>query len=185
MTAQPKPKMSVAEFIPWAMSQPKGRYELVRGEVFAQASERARHNIAKLAIARALQDAVKKAGLPCTVFTDGMTVKIDEFTAREPDAAVQCGPKVDLDAVLLEEPLIVVEVISPSSERDDTGSKLLEYFSLSSVQHYLIVDPFKPALIHHARQAGGDIRTQIHTSGQVTLAPPGLEVEVGGVLAGV
>lgn len=182
MTAQSKPKMTVEEFIPWAMAQAQGRYELVSGEVVAMAPERARYNLAKLAVARSLQDAIKTAKLPCTVFTDGMTVKIDKHTAREPDASVQCGAKVDLDSVLVDTPVIVVEVVSPSSERDDTGSKLAEYFSVASIQHYLIVDPFRPALIHHARGEGGAIATRIHVSGSIMIAPPGLELNVVDVL---
>lgn len=175
--------MTVAEFVPWAMAQPRGRYELVGGEVVAEASERARHNLAKLAVARTLQDAVRKAGVPCTVFTDGMTLKIDEFTAREPDAAVQCGIGVDLDSVLLEAPLIVVEVVSPSSERDNTGSKLVEYFSVASIQHYLIVNAQRSAVIHHRRGTGDEIVTRILTDGSAELDPPGLVVPVAEMLA--
>jgi Uma2 family endonuclease len=182
MTALPKHKMTVAEFIPWAMAQSQGRYELVRGEVVAQASERARHNLAKLAAVNALSRAIKKAGLPCTAFTDGMTVRIDDFTAREPDAAVQCGKSIDPDAVLLDAPVIVVEVVSPSSERDDTGAKLSEYFSVPSIQHYLIIDPFRKVVVHHARQTAGDIRTQILSAGTLAMTPPGLAVDVSELL---
>ena len=60
-----------------------------------------------------------------------MTVVIDNDTSREPDAAVQCDVAIDLDSMVLEAPLIVVEVVSPSSERDDTGDKLVEYFSVA------------------------------------------------------
>ena len=74
----PKHKMTVAEFLPWAAAQELGRFELVRGEVVEMAAERARHNIVKLNVARALQDSVRRAGLACTVFTDGITVIIDE-----------------------------------------------------------------------------------------------------------
>ena len=91
--------MTVPEFLVWAAAQPRGRYELVRGEVVAMAPERVRHNLVKLAVARSLSAAVARAGLPCTVFTDGMTVVIDNETSREPDAAVQCnvsiGPRFD------------------------------------------------------------------------------------------
>jgi hypothetical protein len=52
MTAQSKPRMTVAEFLAWAAAQPRGRYGLVRGEVVAMAPERARHNLMKLAVTR-------------------------------------------------------------------------------------------------------------------------------------
>ena len=40
--------MTVQEFLAWAAAQPRGRYELVRGEVVAMAPERALHNLVKL-----------------------------------------------------------------------------------------------------------------------------------------
>ena len=178
MTAQSKPRMTVPEFLAWAIAQPRGRYELVQGEVVAMAPERARHNLVKLAVARALQDAVSCAGLPCTVFTDGMTVVIDQHTAREPDAAVQCGVAIDPNSMTLDAPLIVVEIVSPSSERDDTGRKLVEYFSVPSIRHYLIIHADKKVVVHHARGQAGEIATRILTAGDVDLTPPGLSVPV-------
>ncbi len=146
------------------------------------APERARHNLVKFAVARALDDAIKRAGLPCTVFTDGMTVIIDNETSREPDAAVQCGVAVDLDSMVLQAPLIVVEITSPSSERDDTGDKLVEYFSVPTIQHYLIVNPAKNVVVHHARSDGGTIATRILSDGEVGLTPPGMVVPVADLL---
>jgi Uma2 family endonuclease len=184
MTAQPKQRMTVSEFLVWASAQKRGRYELVRGEVVAMAPERARHNLVKLAVAKALSEAVARANLPCTVFTDGMTVVIDNATSREPDAAVQCDVATDLDSMVLAAPLIVVEVVSPSSERDDTGEKLVEYFSVASIRHYLIVNPFRRVVIHHARDDAGTIVTRIMIDGTIDLTPPGMEVAVGDLLAG-
>ena len=105
-----------------------------------------------------------------------MTVVIDNEYSREPDAAVQCGVATDLNSMILEAPLIVVEVTSPSSERDDTGDKLVEYFSVPSIRHYLIVKPVKNVVIHHARNETGDISTRIVTDGEISLVPPGMAV---------
>jgi Uma2 family endonuclease len=186
MTIQSKPqRMTVAEFLDWAMAQPRGRYELVRGEVVAMAPERLRHLLVKGAAFRALGDAVKRAGLPCTVFPDGATVVIDNEHSREPDAAVQCGGMTDLDTMILASPLIVVEVTSPSSERDDTGEKLVEYFSLPSIQDYLIVNPAKKVVIHHKRSEGGTIATRIASAGEIDLSPPGMTVPVAELLPDV
>jgi Uma2 family endonuclease len=170
--------MTVTEFLEWAAAQPRGRYELVQGEIVAMAPERARHNLVKLAVARALDDAVKRAKLPCTVFTDGMTVVIDNEHSREPDAAVQCGVAVNLDSTVLEAPLIVVEISSPSSERDDCGDKLVEYFSVATIRHYLIVNPIKKVVVHHARNDAGEIATHIASTGEIGLTPPGIAVPV-------
>jgi Uma2 family endonuclease len=185
MTAQSKRRMTVAEFLTWAAAQPRGRYELVRGEVVAMVPERARHNLVKTAVFRALDDAVRRSGLPCTTFTDGMTVVIDDEHSREPDAAIQCGVATDLDSMVLEAPLIVVEITSPSSERDDTGDKLVEYFSVPSIRHYLIVNPTKKVVVHHARDESGGIATRVLSGGQLDIAPPGIKVPVSELLPDV
>jgi Uma2 family endonuclease len=110
-----------------------------------------------------------------------MTVIIDNHHPREPDAAVQCGVAFEPNAMTLEAPLIVVEVTSPSTERDDTGEKLAEYFSVPSIQHYLIVNPSKKAVVHHARAQGSNIATRIATSGAIDLTP-GITVPVAELL---
>jgi Uma2 family endonuclease len=180
MTTQSKPRrMTVAEFLAWASAQPRGRYELVRGEVVRMAPERQRHVRVKGAVFLALTNAVKRAGLPCTVFTDGAAVVIDGDHAREPDASVQFDAAGDPDSMVLQAPLIVVEVISPSSERDDTGTKVGEYFSVPSIQHYVIVDPIEKIVIHHAR---GRYRQVLTSGGEIDLTPPGMTVPVAELL---
>lgn len=182
-TALPTKRMNVVEFLAWAQGQPEGHnYELVDGEVIAMAPERVLHNLAKLAVARALQDSVMAAKLSCTVFTDGVTIRIDDHTAREPDASVQCGVAADMDSLFIDAPLIVVEVASPTSERDDTGAKLVDYFSVPSIQHYLIVFPQRRVIVHYQRGEGGKIDARIAHDGEIALRPPGLTVLVGALL---
>jgi Uma2 family endonuclease len=178
----PKKRMKVAEFLAWAATQSEGRYELVDGEVVAMAPERVRHNLVKFAVAVALRDAVKRAELPCTVFTDGVAVVINDEATREPDASVQCGVEANLDSMTIDEPLIVVEVVSPSSERDDTDAKLIDYFSVASITHYLIVHSEKHVVIHHQRNERGTIDTRIARNGEITLNPPGITVPVTALL---
>jgi Uma2 family endonuclease len=111
-----------------------------------------------------------------------MTVVIHSEHAREPDAAVQCGVEFKPGSKVLEAPLIVVEVTSPSSERDDTGEKLVEYFSVSGIQHYLIVNPVKKVVIHHERSQDREVATHIVRTGVINLSPPGMTVPVAELL---
>jgi Uma2 family endonuclease len=76
----------------------------------------------------------------------------------------------------------VVEIPSPTSERDDAGEKVAEYFSVPSIQHYLIVDPVKEVVIHHARGQGGDITSRTASSGEIGRTPPGMTVPVAELL---
>ncbi|MFY9639907.1 MAG: Uma2 family endonuclease [Rhodomicrobium sp.] len=173
--------MTVDEFLAWAEGQ-EGRHELFRGRVYAMAPERAGHAKVKLAIHRALFEAIHKAGLPCHVLPDGMTVRIGERTAHEPDALVYCGPELPADALEVPNPVIVVEVLSPSTRRIDAVRKLAGYFSLESVHHYLIVDPETLPVIHHQRQDGGTILTRLLSEGMLRFDPPGFEIAVGQLL---
>ena len=61
-----------------------------------------------------------------------------------------------IQAIEVPNPLILVQVLSPSTPHIDASAKLAGYFSLPSVAHYLIVDPDKPLVIHHARREGDD-----------------------------
>jgi hypothetical protein len=51
------------------------------------------------------------------------------------------------------------------------------------VRHYLVVDPDKPLIIHHARGADDTILTRIMTAGTINLEPPGLDLQVSDVYA--
>ncbi len=112
------------------------------------------------------------------VFTDGMTVPIDPFTAYEPDALVHCGAPIPPQQLTVPAPVIVVEVLSPTTAHTDTSAKLIGYFKLASVCHYLVLDPEARALTHHARASDGTIAARTLTTGTLRLAPPGLELPV-------
>ena len=177
MSVQPKSRISVEEFLAWAEHQPD-RYELFDGEVFAMAPQRVRHAETKFAVQVALRSGIRSAGLPCHMLPDGITVRIDDATSFEPDALVYCGPRLDADATVATEPVIVIEVLSPSTGRIDTGQKLVGYFRVPSLMHYLIVDPVKGMMIHHKRGADGLIETRIRASGRIDLDPPGLPLDL-------
>ena len=87
-------------------------------------------------------------------------------------------PSAPPDAIEIDNPVIVVEVLSPSTAAIDHGRKLSGYFSLASVQHYLILDPDRRVVIHHKRGSGDAIETRVLTDGVARLDPPGFEVAV-------
>jgi Uma2 family endonuclease len=180
MTAVPKSRMTVDEYLAWAVGQP-GRYELLDGNVFAMSPESAGHAEKKAAVHAALLADIRVRGLPCHALPDGMTVRVDDATAYEPDAVVYCGDKLPSSAVEVPHPVIVVEVLSPSTRHIDLAAKLADYFRLPSVAHYLIVDPDKPRIVHHARSANETILTRIVTSDSIRLDPPGIELALDAV----
>jgi Uma2 family endonuclease len=180
MTALTKPRMTVDEYLSWAKDEP-GRYELFRGEVHAMSPEGVGHAERKGAVYTALLAAIRARGLACYALPDGATVRIDEMTAYEPDALVYCGEKLTPEVIEVPNPTIIVEVLSPSTRRVDVSLKLIGYFRLPSVVHYLIVDPVQPSILHHARQTSGDILTRIVTEGTIRLDPPGIEIALADI----
>jgi Uma2 family endonuclease len=173
--------MTVDEFLVWAEGR-EGRWELHDGVPVMMAPERVVHNRSKLRAATALQEALAAARLPCEVFTDGLAVRIDARATFEPDASVVCGPRRPDETIAIDDPVIVVEVLSPSTAAIDHGRKLSGYFSLPSVEHYLILDPERRVVIHHKRGTSDAIETRVLSEGAVKLHPPGFEVAVEALL---
>ncbi len=170
--------MTVPEYLAWGDSQSeRPRTELINGQIVAMSPERAIHNRIKGSTYLALVQAVKVAGLPCEVFIDGMAVPIDAHTAYEPDVLVHCGARIPSAQLTVPDPVIVVEVISPTSAHSDTSAKLIGYFKLASVRHYLVIDPDARTMTHHARGTDGSVSARTLTTGRLRLDPPGLEVE--------
>lgn len=180
----PDAPMTVDDFARWLEggAPPGERFELSEGVVVRMAAERAVHNRVKLAAAVSLDRAA--TALPCEVLTDGMAVRVGDRTQREPDAALRCGPALPPDATWYDDPVVLVEVVSPGSVHADAEEKLADYMRLPSVAHYLIVHPNRRIVIHH-RRMGPTFETAIVQGGTLALDPPGLSLDVDAVLAPV
>jgi Uma2 family endonuclease len=173
----------MAEYLAWADSQSEElRSELINGQIVAITPERVEHVEVKVAAAFALKAAITRVGVPCHALGDGMTVTIDEHTAYEPDALVYCGERLRRGSLVVPNPVIVVEVLSPTTAHTDTSAKLIGYFKLSSVRHYIIIDPEARTAMHHARAADGTIAARTLSAGRLHLDPPGLEIEVADLM---
>ena len=171
---EPPGRMTREEFYRWVEGRP-GKYERVDGKVFAMAPERVRHSLIKAEAYSALREAVQERGLPCTVFVDGPTIQVEQ-SDYEPDVIVRCGSvEIAVDGFAIPDPVILVEILSPTTRRVDLSQKLADYFRLPTVQHYLILFADRVQAIHH-RRADAQIETRIVTEGEIVLNPPGITV---------
>jgi Uma2 family endonuclease len=177
--------LSREEFYRWAEQQPRGRFERIDGCVVAMAPEKGAHLRMKAAIWLALHNAIQNAGSACQALPDGVTIAAGD-NDYEPDAVVNCGPRMDDDAIAAPNPVVVVEVLSPSTAGTDTGAKLAGYFLVPSILHYLIVHPTRRQVIHHRRRINeAGIDTAILASGTLHLDPPGLAIDLAALYASV
>jgi Uma2 family endonuclease len=169
--------MTSDEFLAWAEGR-EGRWELHDGVPVMMSPERMAHIRTKARAVRVLEDGLRVADLPCEAVADGLSIKVNPGATFEPDASVVCGPRRPDEMIAIDDPVIVVEVLSPSTAAIDHGRKLSGYFSLPSVEHYLILDPERRVAIHHKRGQGDAIETRVLSEGAVKLHPPGFEVSV-------
>jgi Uma2 family endonuclease len=164
-------------FLAWAEAQSRGRFERVRGEVIAMSPERWEHARLKAAIWRALDDGART--IPgCSVAPDGMTVAIDADTDFEPDVSIHCGEPIPRDSMTVPNPVVIVEVVSPSTQRIDTTVKREAYFRVDSIAHYLVFRADRREVLHWRRDT--EIPARL-TQGLLQIAPPGITLDLDAV----
>jgi len=170
---------TVDEYLAWSETQSDLPHtELINGQIIALPPERIEHVEIKLSAAIALRAAIARSQLQCRALPNGPTIRIDDYTAYAPDALVYSGQRLPGDSLVVPNPVIIVEVLSPTTSHTDTSAKLIGYFKLPSVHHYLIIDPDASSVEHHSRAADGSVSGHTVTSGPIRLDPPGLSLDV-------
>lgn len=174
------PRMTADEFFAWTWDHPEDRVELIDGELTWMPAEFLGHNEAKGETFVALREALRAAGIEGQVAADGMAVRIDNRSVFEPDALLRLGPRLSPRVREIMDPVVVVEVLSPSTKGVDLGRKLDGYFTLPSLRHYLVLDTEERVVTHHARAgAYGPFTVRTLRDGDaLRLDPPGVEVPV-------
>ncbi|MBU2760673.1 Uma2 family endonuclease [Acidithiobacillus sulfurivorans] len=118
------------------------RHEYVAGQVYAMAGAKLRHN----QIAGNLYGLLwqKARGSHCQVLNSDMKVRVEAVDAfYYPDVALRCGAPLSGDTLYLEDPCLIVEVLSASTANVDRREKLQAYQTLPSLQEYVLVDSEK------------------------------------------
>ena len=182
MSSAARPLLTAEEFLAHA-DEREGKWELEEGVLVCMSPERLGHGRTVHACVSALNMAIRREGRLCEAVPDSVGVRISARTAYQPDALIYCGPRLPLDTLEIPDPVVVVEVLSPSTASRDQSVKLAGYFSLASVMHYLVLAPDARMVIHHKRGQGEMIETRILREGALRLDPPGIEVEAGELFA--
>jgi Uma2 family endonuclease len=149
----PPHKPSIAEYLAWESAQ-VGRNEFWRGEVFAMVGGKRGHG-------RVIANLMRHLGAhlddtPCQAFSEGMKVQVGEEAVLYPDVFVTCDPEFTADQAVFTAPVLVVEVLSPSTQAYDRSKKFAIYRQLASLREYALIDPdsrrvevFRPAEDRH------------------------------------
>jgi len=124
--------------------------EYIAGELFAMSGGSPAHNLIGANIIRELGNQLKKR--PCRVYTSDQRVQVSDGYVY-PDVSIVCGKPEFADSDNLQNPTMLVEVLSPSTEDYDAGSKFAHYRQIDSLQEYLMVAQESHHFIHYIRQA--------------------------------
>ncbi len=127
--------------------------EYLAGEAFAMSGGSYEHSVITANLTSSLANQFK--GSPCAVLTSDMRIRVAASDACfYPDLSVLCGQPIFHDARrdVLTNPLLIAEVLSPSTESYDRGSKFAHYRRLPSLRHYLLIAQDRLAVDVFTRQ---------------------------------
>ena len=131
-------RMTAAEFLAWDAGQTI-KHEFVGGDVFAMAGGEDRNATAAGNLYIALRQHLR--GSPCRVYGSDVKLRVDTADSFfYPDLMVTCSAADAADRLIKREPVLVVEVLSPSTAAYDRGDKFASYRQLPSLAEYLLVD---------------------------------------------
>lgn len=140
MRAALRPRYTFAEYLEIERRSSEVKHEYVSGEVFAMAGGSVEHSALATAVVGLLFAHLR--GHPCRPHGSDLQISIRAAdVATYPDAAVICDP-IERDPESrshVTNPLIIVEVLSPSTERYDREQKRLYYQQLDSLREYVLV----------------------------------------------
>ena len=137
---------SLGEFLDWERRQPD-RYELLDGIVRLMTGGSIAHG--KISGNLYLQLRLKLAGSPCTALQNSVKV-IAAGSSFYPDVVVTCSATEDKNDVL-PDPVVVFEVLSPTTAAIDSGRKKLRCFRIPSLRHYVLVEQDEPRIEIYSR----------------------------------
>jgi Uma2 family endonuclease len=165
MSATPTRKMIPTDYLAWEREQ-LDKHQYLDGEVFAMAGGSPRHN--RLASRTIVSLEAALAGTQCGTFPSDQKVHIPATgNYVYPDVSVVCGP-VSLHPGtndVIENPRIVVEVLSKSTADHDRGRKWDDYQSLASLTDYVLVSQRTPHIEHYARNDDGSWTYRVAQAG--------------------
>jgi Uma2 family endonuclease len=126
------------------------KHEFFQGEIFSMSGGTFNHAAIGTNTVTALK--IKLRGKCCQPTNSDMRIETPNGLITYPDAAVFCGePELTENQCALLNPVVIVEVLSPSTRRYDTSEKFALYRSIPSFRDYLLIDSEK-VFVQHFRK---------------------------------
>jgi Uma2 family endonuclease len=159
------------------------KHELVNGEIYAMAGGTPEHSRLAANVIGELRAALR--GRPCVTFTSDLRVRVlATGLATYPDASVVCGRlEVDPDDKnTVTNPVVLVEVLSESTEQYDRDEKRAHYRQIPSLRDYLLVSQHERRVEHYHRNDDGSwTLLDVRARGEVRLEAIGCRLAVDAI----
>jgi Uma2 family endonuclease len=150
---QPKTPFSADDFLAWDATQTE-RHEFVDSEVFAMAGGEDRHASVSGNLFASLHSHLK--GSRCRVYMNDVKLQVAAANAFfYPDVFVTCSERDAASRLVKQEPLLVVEVLSPSTAAYDRGDKFASYRLCPTLAEYAVIDIDRRAVDLFRKNAEG------------------------------
>lgn len=182
---QPKPRMTVEDFLAWDGGGHQGKLELVDGLVRAMAPASATHAIIQGNLVIAIGNHLRKRKSGCRVAPEAPVRPAmgKGVNARAPDVAVTCAPPSA--SKTFDDPVLVIEVLSPSND-EDTWESIRALAPLPTLTEIVVVQSENVGVEVYRKGHGGawsDEPERYH-AGSVHLASIGFDLDIAEVYAG-
>jgi Uma2 family endonuclease len=165
--------MSLEEFLAWEREQPE-RYEYSARVITMMTGGSLDHSTIASNLWTALRNQLRDS--PCRAFR-GDTKIIANDSVRYPDLSVTCAAVRGNDDTVLE-PIIVIEVVSPSTEREDRGRKKFDYLATPSIQQYAIIEQDERRIDLYTRTGDRWTNEVIEGEADLQLSSIGFEISL-------
>jgi len=154
MATDPKQRLTIQEYLILERNA-ETKSDYLDGEMFAMTGASRKHNLISVNVLAALHSQL--AGSPCEVYASDMRVRTPTDLLTYPDVVAVCGePRFnDNEFDTLLNPILVVEVLSPSTETYDRLTKLDHYRTIPSLAEVVLVAQDRPWVEHWLRQDDG------------------------------
>lgn len=172
MALERQQTMTVAEYFQLEERFPERRYEYSGGDVYLMAGGTLEHDLIKSNIQYILQTLLR--GRSCRVYSSDAKVQVSETGYLHPDVTVTCDPLDRGKKQMIQAPRLVVEVLSPSTERRDRTSKMKLYHACPTIEEYVLINTRFPLLEVHRREHDKWIYSVFDEHDEVVLASLGI-----------
>ncbi|HOI65121.1 MAG TPA: Uma2 family endonuclease [Thiomonas arsenitoxydans] len=131
-------KLSLDDYLVWENAQPE-RHEFYRGETFGMVGVRRVHGMVSGNLFAALKSALRDG--PCEVFTESLKVQVADEAVFYPDVFVTCHADDLRTEMVFRHPVLIVEVLSDSTQGYDRSLKFAMYRRIAELREYVLIDP--------------------------------------------